>query len=81
MGKDSLKMLNVIITRGLPLDGVTTTDVWATDTVRAPAAPQSRIAIPLAKPICGGTTPGWRLPERRWGCERKGYGTASVSTQ
>ncbi len=35
MGKDSLKMLNVIITRGLPLDGVTTTDVWATDTVRA----------------------------------------------
>lgn len=35
MGKDSLKMLHVIITRGLPLDGVTTTDVWATDTVRA----------------------------------------------
>lgn len=35
MGKDSLKMLDVIITRGLPLDGVTTTDVWATDTVRA----------------------------------------------
>ena len=35
MGKDSLKMLNVIITRGLPLDRVTTTDVWATDTIRA----------------------------------------------
>lgn len=35
MGKDSLKMLHVIITRGLPLDGVTTTDVWATDTIRA----------------------------------------------
>ena len=35
MGKDSIKMLHVIITRGLPLDGVTTTDVWATDTVRA----------------------------------------------
>ena len=35
MGKDSLKMLNVIISRGLPLDRVTTTDVWATDTVRA----------------------------------------------
>ncbi len=35
MGKDSLKMLDVIITRGLPLDGVTTTDVWATDTLRA----------------------------------------------
>lgn len=34
-GKDSLKMLDVIITRGLPLDRVTTTDVWATDTVRA----------------------------------------------
>lgn len=34
-GKDSLKMLNVIITRGLPLDRVTTTDVWATDTIRA----------------------------------------------
>lgn len=28
-------MLDVIITRGLQLDGVTTTDVWATDTVRA----------------------------------------------
>lgn len=34
-GKDSLKMLDVIITRGLQLDRVTTTDVWATDTVRA----------------------------------------------
>lgn len=34
-GKDSLKMLDVIISRGLPLDRVTTTDVWATDTVRA----------------------------------------------
>ena len=34
-GKDSLKMLDVIITRGLPLDRVTTTDVWATDTIRA----------------------------------------------
>ena len=34
-GKDSLKMIDVIITRGLQLDGVTTTDVWATDTVRA----------------------------------------------
>lgn len=35
MGKDSLKMLDVIISRGLPLDRVTTTDVWATDTIRA----------------------------------------------
>ena len=34
-GKDSLKMVDVIISRGLQLDGVTTTDVWATDTVRA----------------------------------------------
>lgn len=34
-GKDSLKMLDVIKTRGLQLDGVTTTDVWATDTIRA----------------------------------------------
>lgn len=34
-GKDSLKMLDVIITRGLPLDRITTTDVWATDTIRA----------------------------------------------
>ena len=38
-GKDSLKMLDVIITRGLPLDRVTTTDVWATDTVRAELPP------------------------------------------
>ena len=34
-GKDSLKMLDVIHTRGLPLDRITTTDVWATDTVPA----------------------------------------------
>ena len=34
-GKDSLKMVDVIITRGLQLDRVTTTDVWATDTIRA----------------------------------------------
>ena len=33
-GKDSLKMLDVIYTRGLPLDRITTTDVWATDTIR-----------------------------------------------
>ena len=38
-GKDSLKMLNVIITRGLPLDRVTTTDVWATDTIPADLPP------------------------------------------
>lgn len=33
-GKDSLKMLDVIASRGLPLDRITTTDVWATDTIR-----------------------------------------------
>lgn len=33
-GKDSVKMLDVIVTRGLPLDRITTTDVWATDTIR-----------------------------------------------
>ena len=38
-GKDSLKMLDVIITRGLPLDRVTTTDVWATDTIPAELPP------------------------------------------
>lgn len=34
-GKDSLKMLQVIQSRGLPLDRITTTDVWATDTIPA----------------------------------------------
>lgn len=34
-GKDSFKALDVICTRGLPLDRITTTDVWATDTVPA----------------------------------------------
>lgn len=34
-GKDSLKMLDVIHSRGLPLDRITTTDVWATDTIPA----------------------------------------------
>lgn len=33
-GKDSTKMLEVIVSRGLPLDRITTTDVWATDTIR-----------------------------------------------
>lgn len=33
-GKDSMKMLDVIVSRGLPLDRITTTDVWATDTIR-----------------------------------------------
>ena len=34
-GKDSLKMLEVIKSRGLPLDRITTTEVWATDTISA----------------------------------------------
>ena len=34
-GKDSFKMLDVIFSRGLPIDRITTTDVWATDTVSA----------------------------------------------
>ena len=34
-GKDSLKMLDVIKSRGLPLDRITTTEVWATDTIPA----------------------------------------------
>ena len=34
-GKDSLKMLDVIKSRGLPLDRITTTDVWATDSIPA----------------------------------------------
>ena len=33
-GKDSLKMLDVIASRGLPLDRITTTDIWATDSIR-----------------------------------------------
>ena len=38
-GKDSLKMLDVIHSRGLPLDRITTTDVWATDTTSANLPP------------------------------------------
>lgn len=34
-GKDSLKMLEVIKSRGLPLDRIITFDVWATDTISA----------------------------------------------
>lgn len=33
-GKDSMKMLDVIISRGLKLDRITTTDIWATETIR-----------------------------------------------
>ena len=38
-GKDSLKMLEVIQSRGLPLDQITTTDVWATETIPANLPP------------------------------------------
>ena len=38
-GKDSLKMLDVIFSRNLPLDRITTTDVWATDTISANLPP------------------------------------------
>lgn len=40
-GKDSLKMLDVIHSRGLPLDRITTTDVWATDTISANLPPMA----------------------------------------
>lgn len=36
-GKDSMKMLDVIVSRGLRLDRITTTDIWATDTIRGGA--------------------------------------------
>lgn len=38
-GKDSLKMLDIIHSRGLPLDRITTTEVWATDTISANLPP------------------------------------------
>ena len=38
-GKDSLKMLEVIKSKGLPLDRITTTDVWATETISANLPP------------------------------------------
>ena len=41
-GKDSLKMLEVIHSRGLPLDRITTTDVWATDTISANLPPMDK---------------------------------------
>lgn len=41
-GKDSLKMLDVIHSRGLPLDRITTTEVWATDTISANLPPMQK---------------------------------------
>ena len=34
-GKDSLKLLDVVVSRGLPLNRIITFDVWATDTISA----------------------------------------------
>lgn len=42
-GKDSLKMLEVIKSKGLPLDRITTTDVWATETISANPPPWMRL--------------------------------------
>lgn len=41
-GKDSLKMLDVIHSRGLPLDRITTTEVWATETISANLPPMQK---------------------------------------
>ena len=46
-GKDSLKMLDVIRSRGLPLDRITTTDVWATDTISANLPPKWDLDSPV----------------------------------
>ena len=54
-GKDSLKMLDVIWTRGLPLDRITTTDVWATDTISANLPPMDAFKARMDK-YC----PDWR---------------------
>ena len=50
-GKDSLKMLDVIFTRNLPLDRITTTDVWATDTVSANLPPMEEFKARMAERI------------------------------
>lgn len=50
-GKDSLKMLDVIHSRGLPLDRITTTDVWATDTIPANLPPMEEFKIRMDERI------------------------------
>lgn len=51
-GKDSLKMLDVIVSRGLPLDRITTTDVWATETVPAWLPPVQAFRDRMDEWIC-----------------------------
>ena len=50
-GKDSLKMLEVIKSRGLPLDRITTTDVWATDTISANLPPMDEFTARMDQRI------------------------------
>ena len=50
-GKDSLKMLQVIKSRGLPLDRITTTDVWATDTISARLPPMEEFVARMDQKI------------------------------
>ena len=50
-GKDSLKMLEVIKSRGLPLDRITTTDVWATDTISARLPPMEEFVARMDQKI------------------------------
>ena len=50
-GKDSLKMLEVIRSRGLPLDRITTTDVWATDTISANLPPMEKFKARMDQKI------------------------------
>lgn len=57
-GKDSLKMLDVIFARGLPLDRITTTDVWATDTIRGEHPKMVEFKVKADKII-----------KKRWGIE------------
>lgn len=52
-GKDSLKMLEVIKSRGLPLDRITTTDVWATDTISANLPPMQAFKERMDQKIWG----------------------------
>lgn len=50
-GKDSLKMLEVIRSRGLPLDRITTTDVWATETISANLPPMEQFKARMDQKI------------------------------
>lgn len=50
-GKDSLKMLQVIKSRGLPLDRITTTDVWATDNISARLPPMEEFVAQMDQKI------------------------------